>query len=72
MGDIATQCKNSRFARRKKENKGKFGKRKNKRALLSSAKIMDAILFDTERKDPSLSYSELLVFYDLCTLFLIW
>ena len=74
-GGIATQCENSRFARRKKENKRKFGKRKNKRALLSSAKVMDAILSDTERKDlkihASLSYSGLLVFYDYCTLFLV-
>ena len=50
-GGIATKCENSRSARRKKENKRKFGKRKNKRALSSSVKVMDAILSDTERKN---------------------
>ena len=41
--DIATRCESNRSTRRKKENKRKVGKRKERRALLSSVKVLGAI-----------------------------
>lgn len=49
--NVASQCESSRSTRRKKENKRKLEKRKEKRQLSSSVKVLDAILLDDVEKE---------------------